>query len=71
MTKNEIEAGGSGLFSTPADYARLLQGALANRVVKPETSDLLFAPQLNDAQRGILIYRDICARRRVCARAPD
>ncbi|KAI0185617.1 beta-lactamase/transpeptidase-like protein [Xylaria flabelliformis] len=54
-TKDEIEAGGSGLFSTPADYARLLQGVLANKVLKPETKDLLFAPQLNDAQRKILM----------------
>ncbi|TRX92059.1 hypothetical protein FHL15_006926 [Xylaria flabelliformis] len=54
-TKGEIEAGGSGLFSAPADYARLLQGVLANKVLKPETTDLLFAPQLNDAQRGILM----------------
>ncbi|KAI0449676.1 beta-lactamase/transpeptidase-like protein [Xylaria acuta] len=54
-TQGKIEAGGSGLFSTPADYARLLQGILSNEVLQPETADLLFAPQLNDAQRGILM----------------
>jgi CubicO group peptidase (beta-lactamase class C family) len=50
-----FEAGGSGLFSTLADYARLLQGILSHKVLKPETTDLLFVAQLNDAQRGILM----------------
>ncbi|KAI0854632.1 beta-lactamase/transpeptidase-like protein [Xylaria cubensis] len=54
-TKDEIEAGGSGLFSTPTDYARLLQGVLANKVLKPEITDLLFTPQLNNTQRETLM----------------
>ncbi|RYP89707.1 hypothetical protein DL770_004174 [Monosporascus sp. CRB-9-2] len=61
-----MEAGGSGLFSTPADYAKLLQGLLAHRLLRPSTTDLLFAPQLNPAQQGILMaiadyYRDAFA----------
>ncbi|KAI0532089.1 beta-lactamase/transpeptidase-like protein [Xylaria digitata] len=56
-TKREegFEAGGSGLFSTPADYDRLLHGVLSHRVLNAETMDLFFAPQLNDTQRGILM----------------
>ncbi|KAI1810407.1 beta-lactamase/transpeptidase-like protein [Poronia punctata] len=50
-----FEQGGCGLFSAPADYARLLHGILGHKVLKPETTDLLFAPQLNDIQRGIVM----------------
>ncbi|KAI0812960.1 beta-lactamase/transpeptidase-like protein [Xylaria sp. FL0064] len=50
-----FEAGGSGLFSTPGDFARLLHGILAGKLLKPETTELLFTPQLNDTQRGILM----------------
>ncbi|KAI0420840.1 beta-lactamase/transpeptidase-like protein [Xylaria grammica] len=53
--KTEFEAGGSGLFSTPGDYARLLHGVLAHKILEPETTDLLFAPQLDGTQRGILM----------------
>ncbi|KAJ2987808.1 hypothetical protein NUW58_g4308 [Xylaria curta] len=44
---DRIEAGGSGLFSTPGDFARLLHGVLAHKVLRPQTTDLLFAPQLD------------------------
>ncbi|KAI0505894.1 beta-lactamase/transpeptidase-like protein [Xylaria bambusicola] len=50
-----FEAGGSGLFSSLADYGRLLHGILAHKILSPETTDLLFASQLNDAQKDILM----------------
>ncbi|KAF2963604.1 hypothetical protein GQX73_g9968 [Xylaria multiplex] len=53
--KEGFEAGGSGLFSTPGDYGRLLHGILPHRILSAESTDLLFTPQLNDAQRGILM----------------
>lgn len=53
--EHPFEAAGSGLFSTPADYACLLRGVLSHEVLKPETTDQLFTPQLNEAQRSILM----------------
>lgn len=52
-----FEAGGSGLFSTPTDYALLLRGILSSTTPdRKETTinHLLFTPQLNPQQREIL-----------------
>ncbi|KAI1271905.1 beta-lactamase/transpeptidase-like protein [Xylaria sp. FL0933] len=64
-----FKAGGSGLFSTPGDFARLLHGILSGKLLKPETTELLFTPQLNDAQRGIMI--GIAAYAREMGFAPE
>jgi CubicO group peptidase (beta-lactamase class C family) len=53
--EHEMESGGAGLYTTPGDYAALLHAILSNRLLKPETTDLLFAPQLNAAQQGTLM----------------
>lgn len=53
--EHEMESGGAGLFSTPDDYAAFLRAILSNRLLKPETADLLFAPQLNDTQQRMLM----------------
>ncbi|KAJ8127107.1 hypothetical protein O1611_g6531 [Lasiodiplodia mahajangana] len=63
-TNNDFEAAGLGLFSTIADYARLLQSILSHKVLKPEMTDLLFAPQPSEAQRRILMK--IAAYTREC-----
>ncbi|KAH8674334.1 beta-lactamase [Xylariales sp. PMI_506] len=48
----EFESGGAGLFSTPADYAKFFAAVLkGNILLKKETTELLFAPQLDDIQR--------------------
>ncbi|KAI0425523.1 beta-lactamase/transpeptidase-like protein [Xylaria sp. FL1042] len=62
QTPIAFEAAGSGLFSTPADFARLLQGILAGKLLNAETTELLFAPQLNQTQRDILMAIAASAR---------
>ncbi|KAI2628211.1 beta-lactamase/transpeptidase-like protein [Xylaria nigripes] len=50
-----FETGGAGLFSTLADYGRLVHGVLTQKVLGPEGTALLFAPQLDEAQREVLM----------------
>ncbi|KAH8900268.1 beta-lactamase/transpeptidase-like protein [Thozetella sp. PMI_491] len=54
----EMESGGAGLYSTATDYAKVLAATLKGDVLlKKETTDLLFTPQLNDRQRkGMVDY---------------
>jgi CubicO group peptidase (beta-lactamase class C family) len=48
--------GGAGLFSTAADYLKLLKSILHDdgKLVKSESIDLMFTPALSDAQRESL-----------------
>ncbi|KAK4665062.1 uncharacterized protein QC763_510120 [Podospora pseudopauciseta] len=51
-----VESGGSGLFTTAADYIKFLQALLQDtkgkgNLLKKETVDELFRPQLNDKQK--------------------
>lgn len=52
--KHEMESGGSGLFSTPADYAKFLCGLLSGKLLSPSTMDLMFEPQLDRVQQDML-----------------
>ncbi|KAF4996835.1 hypothetical protein FDECE_12291 [Fusarium decemcellulare] len=52
--EHELESAGSGLYSTAKDYAIFFQGFLQGKVVKEETMQQMFTPQLNEAQTGIL-----------------
>jgi len=52
--EHEIESGGAGLYSTLSDYARFVAAVVTRNPVlfkDDKTFDLLFAPQLSDAQR--------------------
>jgi CubicO group peptidase (beta-lactamase class C family) len=53
-TRHLMESGGAGLFTTPADYGRLLHGVLTHRLLSPATADLAFALQLGDAPRAMM-----------------
>jgi len=46
------DAGGAGMFIKPTDYAKLLEALLRNdgTILKPETVDLMFTPQLQDSK---------------------
>jgi CubicO group peptidase (beta-lactamase class C family) len=52
--EHPIECAGSGLFSTAADYAKVLQAVLGDRLVSSATTDAIFTPQLNEAQKSML-----------------
>ncbi|ORY62391.1 beta-lactamase/transpeptidase-like protein [Pseudomassariella vexata] len=52
--EHEMESGGAGLFSTPGDYAKFLHATLTHKLLSKETTNLLFEPQLNETQRGML-----------------
>jgi len=52
--EHEIESGGSGLFTTLRDYGRFIQGFLGGELLKKETMDLMFTPQLNEQQDEML-----------------
>ncbi|THV08216.1 beta-lactamase/transpeptidase-like protein [Dendrothele bispora CBS 962.96] len=51
------DGGGGGLFLQPTDYIKLLESLLKNdgKVLKPETRDMMFEPQLKDA-KGLMNY---------------
>ncbi|KAI5457414.1 beta-lactamase/transpeptidase-like protein [Mariannaea sp. PMI_226] len=51
-----IELGGAGLFSTAKDYAKFFQAFLQGKLLKEETVQQMFTPQLNEMQRGILEF---------------
>lgn len=44
--EHPVESGGAGLFSTTADYAKLLRAVLRGELLGAESMALLFAPQL-------------------------
>lgn len=44
-----LESGGSGLFTTARDYAKLLQGIMQGKLLGREGMDILFRPQLSEA----------------------
>ena len=52
--EHEIESAGSGLFTTPRDYAMFLSGLMAGKVVKKETLELMLTPQLDEAQERMV-----------------
>jgi CubicO group peptidase (beta-lactamase class C family) len=54
LDEHEMDSGGAGLFSTPEDYGNLLRGVLCGAILSPETTDLLFTPQLTPPQRDML-----------------
>ena len=49
--------GGMAIFSTPEDYMKVMYSLLANdgKLLKPETVDLMFEPQLSDSARQSLM----------------
>ncbi|KAL2680556.1 hypothetical protein Neosp_008158 [[Neocosmospora] mangrovei] len=49
-----LESAGAGLYSTAKDYATFFQGLLQGKLVKEETLQEMFSPQLNEMQAGIL-----------------
>lgn len=48
--KRVIESGGAGLWTTAQDYSKFLHALLTNKIVKKETVDEMFRPQLNEKQ---------------------
>lgn len=61
-----VESGGAGLYTTASDYAKLLSALLAagchegktsGSLLKKETVDEMFRPQLNELQRQMLETR--------------
>ena len=59
---NEDCFGGMALFSTPAEFMKIMHSLLMNdsKLLKPDFVDLLFQPQLSDQSRNALneFYRD-------------
>lgn len=53
--EHEMESGGAGLYSTPADYAKLLHGILSHKLLSREITDLMFSPQLYPTQADMLM----------------
>lgn len=50
-----VESGGAGLFSTAADYSKLLRAVLQGRLLSVTSNDLLFTPQLNgEVQKSLM-----------------
>jgi CubicO group peptidase (beta-lactamase class C family) len=51
--RHEVESGGSGLYSTLADYTKFIAAIVRGdeRILDTETRELLFAPQLTRVQR--------------------
>lgn len=59
LTKDESidDMGGGGAFASPASFMKILRTLLANdgKVLRPDTVDQMFEPQLNDAgQRALM-----------------
>ena len=52
----KVDAGGAGLFSCARDYSQVLSALLKtpSPLLKPESLDILFTPQLGDASRETL-----------------
>lgn len=52
----EDDSGGAGLFSTPKDYQKVLNSITANdsKLLKKETVDEMFKPQLSEASKASL-----------------
>lgn len=50
----DFESGGSGLYSTAADYAKFLSGLLSGQIVSEPTLDEMFRPQLDETVAGAL-----------------
>ena len=51
---HSMESGGSGLLTTAKDYATFMQAFLAGKLLKGETMDLMFTPQLDEHQEKML-----------------
>jgi CubicO group peptidase (beta-lactamase class C family) len=49
-----LESGGAGLFSTARDYSTFMKAFLGGELLKQETMDEMFRPQLDDVQRAML-----------------
>lgn len=61
--EHPVESGGAGLFSTAADYAKLLIAVLQGKLLSEDSMELLFKPQLDSALQECLMKR--------VANAPD
>ncbi|KAJ3948735.1 hypothetical protein N0V92_013038 [Colletotrichum tropicale] len=46
--EHPVESGGAGLLTTAQDYSKFLHALLTNQIVKKETVDEMFRPQLNE-----------------------
>ncbi|KAF5332019.1 hypothetical protein D9758_014592 [Tetrapyrgos nigripes] len=57
----EYDAGGSGLYTKPSDYTKLLASLLRNNglVLRKETVDMMFTPQLPDPKYLRAALKDI------------
>ncbi|CAH0048555.1 unnamed protein product [Clonostachys solani] len=49
-----LESGGAGLFSTARDYSIFMKAFLGGELLKQETMDEMFRPQLDGVQRAML-----------------
>ncbi|KAF5359054.1 hypothetical protein D9758_004911 [Tetrapyrgos nigripes] len=71
------DGGGGGLFFQPTDYMKLLESLMMNdgKVLKPETRNMLFEPQLKDSRvRDYLVNRDLpdeLKNSMMCGTPPD
>ncbi|KAI3557392.1 beta-lactamase [Colletotrichum abscissum] len=50
VSPNAIDSGGAGLWTTAQDYSIFLSALLNNTLVKKETADEMFRPQLDERQ---------------------
>lgn len=55
--EHPLESGGSGLFTTPRDYAKLLQGVMQGKLLGRKGMDILFKAQL-----GPELQKDMMAK---------
>ncbi|GJC81609.1 acyltransferase mlcH [Colletotrichum liriopes] len=54
VARDAIDSGGAGLWTTAKDYGAFLRALLGDDLVKKETLDEMFIPQLNEKQAGML-----------------
>ncbi|GKT66235.1 beta-lactamase [Colletotrichum tofieldiae] len=54
VARDAIDSGGAGLWTTAKDYGAFLRALLSGDLVKKETLDDMFIPQLNEKQAGML-----------------
>lgn len=60
--EHPVESGGAGLFSTTADYAKLLRAVLRGELLSAESMELLFKPQLSEELQRKMEERVALAR---------
>lgn len=53
--EHPIESGGAGLFSTASDYSKMLLAVLQGKLLKEDSMELLFTPQLSpEVQKSLM-----------------